>query len=108
MRRTEFLENELAEAKFDIIGLSCRVTRAEDLSRDLEDKLTDLEKENSGLRNKIKMLEVLVQNKADLIEQLEGKLNDLGNDNDKLHYRLDDALEEISTLEERLNYERKW
>lgn len=106
MRRTEFLENELAEAKFEIIGLSCRVTRAEDLSREFDEQITALKLENEGLRKLVKTLEIMTQSKIELIEQLESEINDLGEDNDRLRYRLDDALEEISTLEERLNDER--
>lgn len=103
MKRTEFLENELAEAKFEIISLSCRVTRAEDLSRDLDDNIEDLKAENERHRNKIKSLELLLENRNKIIEQLNEDIREMSDDNDELMYKFDNALLRISELEGRLS-----
>lgn len=95
MRRTEFLENELAEAKFDIIGLSCRVTRAEDEARDLDEQVSEL-------KNKIKSLESLLENRNKIIERLNEDISEMSDDANNLIFKLDCAVLRISELEDRL------
>jgi chromosome segregation ATPase len=88
---------------FDKITLSCRVTRAEDEAREFDEQVTVLKGENEGLKKLVRDLEIMKQSKIDLIKRLESELNDLGEENDRLRYRLDDALEEIRELEDKLS-----